>query len=801
MSTLFEPTPLSLKNGKQIKGDHDSYEIDKQKGFGGSGVVYKARSIKTSADVAIKFFLPVYELKLSALVNSVEKQEALERLGELHKKEIQCLKNTHHQGIVRIIDSGSYQCLKSELSTEIKMVKHINFFVMEYIPGNDINVYLSTVSNKHDAVTMLIKLMDALIYLHDKKQYLHTDLRASNIIIRENTNDPVIIDFALYKNFNELEVSLDEITILLGDWDLFPKSLQTDHRLKLIKERKINSSRRELKSLCFPMLDLFNLGLLLERLLPSLAKIFSVEEQQFLDILISELTSWDKVAKVTSRDLREQLYKLDPGYSLFMGVEELTPHGSAQRVLQLPHRVITLSSIIEKLINTHSFRRLRSINQLAFVDLIYPGAGYRRYLHCLRAYGYCGDFIESLTNTPRFRRLFDPNLARQAMVMSLLHDINHFPLLHVFQEAPGNYIHDIDLYDLFCDGRATQDNPSIYSIIEQIGISQKQFKDIFEYSHPQLSEKGYNAGFQIIKSLIDSGADVDKLAYLEDDSRETGVAYGRGIDVTRLITSATIVSRPDTIGTNESWHIGFREEGLPAVESLVMARYWMFRAVYWHRVNRAVMTMLLHVIKQLYVHSGANASEYVIDTMWKPEEIVLYYLNEKYKNRFGVDSIINSILKDPTQVYQRVFSLQGAGSDRRENNIYDKIISLNPEELEALHENLSEKYEKYIRDTHNKDISINSGELLIDIPHRRLDTAGDIYIALDSGTVKAVEELQGPILRTVTEFEKLTKRIRVFVDPKISRVLGADVLKYRPQFLAAIEEATQIPEKSKEQVK
>ena len=236
--------------------------------------------------------------------------------------------------------------------------------------------------------------------------------------------------------------------LLLGDWDLFPKNLVTDDPLKLMKERKIPSSRRDLRSLCFPRLDLYNLGLLLERLFPSIRQIFTLDEQEYLHLLISELTSWDKVAKLTSRDLREQFYKLDKKHSLFMGVEELTPPGSAQRVLQLPHRVITISSIIDKLINTRSFRRLRSMNQLAFVDLLYPGAGYRRYLHCLRAYGYCGDFLESLTNTPRFRRLFDSRLACQAMVMSLLHDINHFPLLHIFQETPGNYIHDIDIFDL-----------------------------------------------------------------------------------------------------------------------------------------------------------------------------------------------------------------------------------------------------------------------------------------------------------------------------------------------------------------
>jgi len=153
--------------------------------------------------------------------------------------------------------------------------------------------------------------------------------------------------------------------------------------------------------------------------------------------------------------------------------------------------------------------------------------------------------------------------------------------------------------------------------------------------------------------MIDSGADVDKLAYLEDDSLFTGVAYGRGIDVARLIASATIIRTPE-----QGWYIGFREEGLSAIESLVMARYWMFRSVYWHRTNRAILAMFLHVIKKLYVEAKANLRDFIADTMWRSEEFVLEYLQEKYKKIFGVDSITNLILKDRRKVYQKIVSIQ-----------------------------------------------------------------------------------------------------------------------------------------------
>src|SRR5262249_13835718 len=157
-----------------------------------------------------------------------------------------------------------------------------------------------------------------------------------------------------------------------------------------------------------------------------LRKTFSSEELRFINLVEEELLDWKRVNSLDARWLKEQILKLDPAYAQFMGVDELTPPSSAKQTLQLPGKVITISHLIDRLSNTRSFRRLRSISQLVFLDVVYPGAGYRRHLHCLRAYGYCADLIGSLTHSPEFRLLFNPLLARQALAMSLLHDINHF---------------------------------------------------------------------------------------------------------------------------------------------------------------------------------------------------------------------------------------------------------------------------------------------------------------------------------------------------------------------------------------
>jgi hypothetical protein len=669
------------------------------------------------------------------------------------------------------LDNGDYAPKKTELIKQLHTVQDIKFFAMEYVDGENLRIaFQRKTLSRSDFVSILLKICDALVYLHEKKQYLHTDIRPSNILVREGTSDPVIIDFALYKNLCFSEVEPGETTKLLGDWDLMPKDIGTDNPLKKFKET--SGTREELKRLCFPGLDLFQFGRLLKTLTPEIAAILPGEDVEYLEIIVQSLLEWQTVRQLSARWLKEQISKLEPTYAQFMGVEELAPASSATSTLQLPGRIITTSPLIEQLTNTRSFRRLRSINQLALLDVLYPGAGYKRHLHSLRAYAYCADLLESLTHTAQFKAFFSPLLARQALVISLLHDINHFPLLHTFQEVREEYIKDMDLIDVFCDGVATQDSPSIYELLSEVSLTREEFRDVLLLDHTKFVEKGYEPGLQVTKSMIDSGADIDKLAYLEDDSRFTGVAYGGGVDAPRLIASATVVQVPGGTG----WHLGFQEQGLSAVESLVMARYWMFRNVYWHRVNRGIMTMMMHVIRKLYVEGKGNASDYITDTMWKSEEAVLEYLNEKHRARFGVECITRLILKDPRTIYRRILSISGAAISERERKLYGEITSLSPASLEKFRLAATLSLSDFLQ-LRSINETLEHEDVLLDLPGRRLDMSGPIYIKLDSGEAKAIHELPGPVARLAGEFEGLVKRLRVYVNPRIVNKLDPDLLR------------------------
>lgn len=798
MEQLLKQEAIIIKEGKSIKGRQFKYEIVKPIGTGLSGVVYRAKCIDRGFDVAIKFFLPLYDLKHHQLSSPESRRKAMEESVAFQRKEIDCLHHVHHSNIVRILDSGSYKPSKDELISKLNFFKEVNFIVTDFVPGQNIRKYLqSNKSSIAQVASILYKICDGLVHFHDIKQYLHTDIKPENIMIRDGTNEPVIIDFSLYKNFNFLEVNEDNITNFKSDYDLLP--LPDSHPLRIIRQKE-QVERKELKSLSFPALDLFQFGLLLKDIFQNLAKILTNEEIKYVGLLIEELTSWDRVKQLDTKWLREQVWKLDPAYSQFMGVEELTPPSSAKKTLQLPGKVITISTLINQLLNTRSLQRLRSIKQLGFIEILYPGASYSRYLHCLRAYGYCVELIESLNHSPQFKLLFNPFLARQALAISLLHDINHFPLLHIFQEIRGEYKMTLDILDFFCNGESTKDSPSIYEILEEIGLSQKQFKEIFLLKHENLVEEGYEPGLQIVKSLIDSGADVDKLAYLGDDSFFTGVAYGQGVDISRLLSSATIVKTTSSDKKRQGWHLGFIEDGLSAVESVLMARYWMFRNVYWHRFNRAIIAMLIHVVRKLYVYPELDAQDLVVDTMWLSEESILKYLDDKYYNRYSNHSITQNIMKDRNTVYLKLLSIRGDSSDPLESEIYNEFYQADLKKREECRKEFIKNLEDYLAETFKIGISITDDDLLLDIPGRRLDTAGPIYIEMDSSEVKSLGSINGIIKRLISDFEKLTKNMRIFLNPKIMNKIDTnEIISKRNELIKLFKQS--IPKGKPDQVK
>lgn len=233
------------------------------------------------------------------------------------------------------------------------------------------------------------------------------------------------------------------------------------------------------------------------------------------------------------------------------------------------HKCIQITELERELIDAPVFQRLRRIKQLAGAHLVYPSAQHSRFEHSMGAMhvaGLAGDRLFSLNE------LADHDLVQQLRVASLLHDIGHGPFSHLSEEVMmlrSNKDHEQI-------GKEIIQRTEISDILSTHGFSPKQISDL---STGQSNSKFMN---EIIAGSLSS----DLMDYLPRDSLFTGAEYGR-IDYNRIINSFTIT---------DGRSIALQRSSLYSFESMLISRYEMFKAVYFHKTVRAAEVMLLHSI-------------------------------------------------------------------------------------------------------------------------------------------------------------------------------------------------------------
>ncbi len=257
---------------------------------------------------------------------------------------------------------------------------------------------------------------------------------------------------------------------------------------------------------------------------------------------------------------------------------------------------IRLEPLAVQLIDTPAFQRLRYVRQLGLAFLVYPGASHSRFEHALGAYHLARRALDLLAERGDLRDVGEPARTHIRMA-ALLHDIGHYPFSHALEEI-GALHHEEVARPLICDGeigdilRKAMGPDAPERIVELIrGRS----------DHP-------------LQGLISGSLDLDKIEYLRRDALMCGVPYGE-IDSDRLLNSlvllranpqpATHDARPTTVLPG----IGIQEKGLSALESLLFAKYQMYRNVYWHHAVRSATAMYKRLVSDALDAGSMSAGE------------------------------------------------------------------------------------------------------------------------------------------------------------------------------------------------
>jgi HD superfamily phosphohydrolase len=154
----------------------------------------------------------------------------------------------------------------------------------------------------------------------------------------------------------------------------------------------------------------------------------------------------------------------------------------------------------------------------------------------------------------------------------LLHDVGHPPFSHAAEAALAAGISHEEM------GKRILLETELGDVIDEnyrhLAIDRNSVVDLWSGALPP------NARF--LTDLISSNLDCDRMDYLVRDSHYAGVAYGR-FDQERLLTTLTVTS--DEAGL---LRLAVHEGGVYALESLILARYFMFLQVYFHKVRRVL---------------------------------------------------------------------------------------------------------------------------------------------------------------------------------------------------------------------
>jgi HD superfamily phosphohydrolase len=232
---------------------------------------------------------------------------------------------------------------------------------------------------------------------------------------------------------------------------------------------------------------------------------------------------------------------------------------------------IRVDPLALRLVDSRPFQRLRYVRQLGLAYLVYPGASHSRFEHALGAYYLAGRalalFAERGTRP-------DEDAARIVRYAALLHDIGHYPFSHALEEI-GALHHEEVARPLITHG-------------EIAGI----LRDALGEDAPErIMALIRGASDSPLQGLISGSLDLDKIEYLKRDAFMCGVNYG-DIDVDRLLDSLMLLPDPDR-GRDV---VGISEKGLSALESLLFAKYQMYRNVYWHHAVRSGTAMYKRLV-------------------------------------------------------------------------------------------------------------------------------------------------------------------------------------------------------------
>ncbi len=391
---------------------------------------------------------------------------------------------------------------------------------------------------------------------------------------------------------------------------------------------------------------------------------------------------------------------------------------------------IRLDGTAVRIVDTAEFQRLRYIRQLGLAHLVYPGATHTRFDHALGVYHLTVTALRQL----RERGGVPPEAWEGEELVpyaALVHDIGHYPFSHALEELEGEVPADHEELS----GRFFQ-SPSLRDALAPLGLG----------AADRIHELVRGRSAIPLRGLVSGSLDLDKMEYLRRDARFCGVPYGE-VDVDRLLQGLVLLPDPET----GAFELGVHEKAVAALESLLFAKYQMFRNVYWHHGVRAATALYKRIVEESVGAGLIDPEELVGPT---DEELLYEITRRAHEDDSDVaDRLATRWL--PALRHRRLpkRALEVTAADLRGRQVEDWAVGDSP-------------WKRVVEDELATTIGLEPGEVMIDFPAKRAMFQLDVLVERRDGAVVRLgtEGLAGlvDLPRVARELYTTARVLRVF---------------------------------------
>ena len=421
-------------------------------------------------------------------------------------------------------------------------------------------------------------------------------------------------------------------------------------------------------------------------------------------------------------------------------LQNIPEFNSNQSIRISPNTSVPVTDRILELIDSKTFQRLRGIRQLSLGERVYPSATHSRFSHALGVYWNVLDYLRQLDQYAVFSDQRDETDYISIMLAALLHDVGHYPFSHQLDNLPLFPKHEELTIDLIT-GKLQLFGENLGEKIQSLfGITPER---VASHLNPKVK---VNGGAALLRQIIDSPLDADKCDYLPRDSYFCGVDFGSAFDRSRLIANLL----PDKDGER----IAIHEKGLVSAERFQLARYWMYRSVYWGHTVRSFITMLIQAGRRVQgVEEGDSWRKQLLNFS---DQDFLHWL---YSACDDIGREFISMLNVKRQPYKRLLTISCHHS---------------PQEYQALQEKVNRDH---VRDTMKswgqaRGVEIPDHYLIWDVPPLYKTSKWETFpVVLMEGEEVPIEN-ESPVVSALgPAFLNGVRKIRLFYHPSLTKAL------------------------------